>query len=188
MSKYIAPPGFDEETARRRSAALAAASCIEYVGFPRVHDADSLMGALVLAALPDGTFYARPSGLSVLAWMTRDDRPDDETILKWREELLSRGEVTLELGIWNCYARSPELMLRISELRRFQRFNSRRVIPTAIRQAVFDRDGNVCQECAATETLSLDHIHPWSMHGPDTVENLRVLCRSCNSRKGAKVL
>ncbi len=40
----------------------------------------------------------------------------------------------------------------------------------------------------STGDLSLDHIYPWSLGGPDTVENLRVLCRSCNSRKGANVL
>jgi len=63
----------------------------------------------------------------------------------------------------------------------------RAAIPQALRLAVFERDGNHCVECGAIENLSLDHIHPWSLGGPDTYENLRVLCRSCNSSKGAKV-
>lgn len=60
-------------------------------------------------------------------------------------------------------------------------------IPQEVRDAVFARDGHVCQECGATEDLALDHIYPWSRGGPDTEDNLRVLCRSCNLRKGARV-
>lgn len=65
--------------------------------------------------------------------------------------------------------------------------DSRPYIPVALRTFVYDRDGWRCQECGTTEDLSLDHIYPWSLGGPDTEENLRTLCRSCNSRKGARV-
>lgn len=61
------------------------------------------------------------------------------------------------------------------------------LIPERVRATVFDRDGHQCVECSATDDLTLDHIYPWSLGGPDTVENLRVLCRTCNSRKGARV-
>jgi hypothetical protein len=64
---------------------------------------------------------------------------------------------------------------------------SRPYIPVRIRRAVMARDGRACVLCGATKHLALDHIYPWSLGGPDTVENLRVLCRSCNSRKGARV-
>lgn len=64
---------------------------------------------------------------------------------------------------------------------------SRPAIPAAIRDAVYLRDGYRCVTCGAVNHLSLDHIYPWSLGGPDTVDNLRVLCRSCNSRKGAKI-
>lgn len=60
-------------------------------------------------------------------------------------------------------------------------------IPRAVRQAVFDRDGRACVECGATDDLTIDHIWPVFHGGLNTVENLRVLCRPCNSRKGAKV-
>lgn len=61
----------------------------------------------------------------------------------------------------------------------------RPAIPLRIRWEVLHRDGNRCVICGATERLSLDHIIPYSKGGPDTVENLRVLCRYCNSRRGA---
>lgn len=63
---------------------------------------------------------------------------------------------------------------------------TRAAIPTLVMARVYARDDFTCQECGATEDLTLDHIKPWSLGGPDTVDNLRVLCRPCNSRKGDK--
>lgn len=60
-------------------------------------------------------------------------------------------------------------------------------ISRSVRSEVYKRDGFACVECSSTEDLSLDHIHPWSKGGSDEIENLRTLCRSCNSRKGARV-
>lgn len=62
----------------------------------------------------------------------------------------------------------------------------REPIPEELRLAVMKRDGNICVLCGTSDDLTLDHIHPWSKGGPSTLENLRVLCRPCNSRKGAQ--
>jgi hypothetical protein len=55
---------------------------------------------------------------------------------------------------------------------------------------VLDRDGYICQICGEPvlpEELSLDHVYPKSRGGAHTKENLRVVHRCCNSRKGARV-
>jgi hypothetical protein len=65
--------------------------------------------------------------------------------------------------------------------------SDRAPITTEVRQHVYERDGFSCVECASREDLTLDHIWPWSRGGTDEPSNLRALCRSCNSRKGAKV-
>jgi hypothetical protein len=64
---------------------------------------------------------------------------------------------------------------------------TRPAIPDAVRDFVFTRDQFQCVFCAGTHDLTLDHIYPWSLGGSDLPENLQVLCRSCNSRKGANV-
>ncbi len=52
-----------------------------------------------------------------------------------------------------------------------------------VRSDVFERDGHACVRCGATEKLTLDHILPQSTGGPHIHENLRVMCRSCNSAR-----
>jgi 5-methylcytosine-specific restriction endonuclease McrA len=59
-------------------------------------------------------------------------------------------------------------------------------IPGALRRRVMDRDGHRCVICRAVADLTLDHLVPWSRGGEDTEENLRVLCRPCNARKGTR--
>lgn len=60
-------------------------------------------------------------------------------------------------------------------------------IRSTLRTAVFERDAYRCRSCNGHKDLSCDHIHPESQGGETTLENLQTLCRSCNSRKGAKV-
>lgn len=64
---------------------------------------------------------------------------------------------------------------------------NRASIPDSTRAAVLERDGHACQSCGSTADLTLDHVYPWSLGGPDTVENLQTLCRPCNSRKRDQV-
>lgn len=64
---------------------------------------------------------------------------------------------------------------------------NRAPIPDSVRATVLRRDGYACQSCGCRDDLTLDHIYPWSLGGPDTVENLQTLCRSCNSRKRDRV-
>lgn len=64
--------------------------------------------------------------------------------------------------------------------------SARARIPASLRWAIFKRDGYRCLECSSDVDLTLDHIHPVSKGGVDDKYNLRTLCRSCNSTKGAR--
>jgi len=55
------------------------------------------------------------------------------------------------------------------------------------RQIVFERDGYKCVKCGDDENLTADHIIPISKGGKTNMENLRTLCKSCNSSKGNRI-
>ena len=56
----------------------------------------------------------------------------------------------------------------------------------ALLDALIERDGYYCRECNSTENITIDHIVPVVRGGKNLMSNLQLLCRSCNSRKGAK--
>jgi 5-methylcytosine-specific restriction endonuclease McrA len=51
------------------------------------------------------------------------------------------------------------------------------------RDRVYARDGHLCRHCGATAYLEIDHIHPVSKGGTNDLENLQVLCQTCNLKK-----
>ena len=51
--------------------------------------------------------------------------------------------------------------------------------------SVFARDKHTCQLCGVNNDLTIDHKVPVSAGGNNSLENLWVLCRGCNSRKGS---
>lgn len=73
---------------------------------------------------------------------------------------------------------------RFFEWRKEQDGDYRPNIRKSVRHAVMARDGHQCVECGATDNLSLDHIIRYRDDGPDTIDNLRVLCMPCNVRRG----
>lgn len=64
--------------------------------------------------------------------------------------------------------------------------DTKTVIPEGLRWEVFERDGHKCKHCGSGRWLRADHIVPECRGGPTTLDNLQTLCRSCNSRKGAR--
>ena len=58
----------------------------------------------------------------------------------------------------------------------------------AVRRAIWLRDGNACTCCGSTYAVQEDHVVPESMGGEYTLENMRLLCRSCNQRAAIEKL
>lgn len=61
-----------------------------------------------------------------------------------------------------------------------------RSIPQDVKVAVAARDHGRCRQCGSTQDLHFDHVIPWSKGGANTVNNIQLLCGSCNRSKSAK--
>jgi hypothetical protein len=66
---------------------------------------------------------------------------------------------------------------------------SSRYVPAQVRRAVYERDGGRCahvdtegRRCTERGQLDIDHIVPWALGGPSTVDNLRLACRGHNAQ------
>jgi hypothetical protein len=65
----------------------------------------------------------------------------------------------------------------------------RRVIPTAIKLAVWKRDAGKCVVCGATDELHFDHDLPWSKGGTSVTEaNVQLMCARHNLQKQDHIL
>lgn len=62
-----------------------------------------------------------------------------------------------------------------------------RHIPDDVKREVWDRDGGRCVRCAANDYLEFDHIIPHARGGANTVGNVQLLCRRCNSLKADRI-
>jgi hypothetical protein len=62
--------------------------------------------------------------------------------------------------------------------------NYRRIFKELLRRYKFE-----CPKCGNKEIdeLTIDHIIPVSKGGSDDVQNLQILCKPCNSRKGNRL-
>lgn len=55
-----------------------------------------------------------------------------------------------------------------------------------LRETVLGRDGRNCRLCGDESQPTIDHIRAVANGGTDDLTNLQVLCKPCNSRKGAR--
>lgn len=123
----------------------------------------------------------------------RTDRPgfvSKKIAQRSTADWLLHAKRLMAAGLWEATADGWDMVpvpVPFEPIFKFTPVYRREPIPAPLRQRVMERDGYACTQCGITNDLTLDHIHPWSKGGPDTYGNLRVLCRSCNSRKGAKV-
>jgi len=80
-----------------------------------------------------------------------------------------------------CGRRSVPTPTRLMR-RRFETCAARRTLRDEIAAGL-----HVCADCSSPFDLTVDHIHPIAVGGDNSPDNLRVLCGSCNSRKGMRV-
>ena len=58
---------------------------------------------------------------------------------------------------------------------------------TEVRELLYRAYGRKCRYCTTTllvNNMACDHIHPLSLGGVSTPDNLQMICMRCNTRKG----
>ncbi len=74
-------------------------------------------------------------------------------------------------------------------MNRFKKLQQEEIFWNELREYVKEREkSDECIFCATKTSLTIDHLFPRSMNGPDTEKNIIWICKSCNSSKGAKRL
>jgi hypothetical protein len=97
-----------------------------------------------------------------------------ENMMGWETELA---------GEWT----SPEITFLTTESSLPFEQTSRISLPESIRSEVWRRDMGKCTQCGSNQNLEFDHIIPISKGGSNSVNNLQLLCRSCNASKSNKI-
>ena len=100
-------------------------------------------------------------------WYKANTKKSEESSRRWREK-------------------NPEKVRMI----KMRANNSRRGAPGSFTgnelKTKFKILGNKCVHCGTEDNLTVDHIRPLKLGGTNNIDNIQSLCKSCNSRKGAR--
>jgi 5-methylcytosine-specific restriction endonuclease McrA len=83
---------------------------------------------------------------------------------------------------------APKLDFKLSDTKREQLPTRNRYIPAEVKRSVWKRAQGKCLSCKSTFGLEYDHVRPFAKGGASNFENLQLLCRNCNQRKGVEQL
>jgi hypothetical protein len=90
------------------------------------------------------------------------------------------GSLRIDWG-FNSNIYIPEPRREKTELeKRREKFQNK---SPKLKNALIERDGEKCRHCGSIKMLCVDHVISISKGGSDELDNLQLLCRSCNSRK-----
>ncbi len=95
----------------------------------------------------------------------------------WRERLKDTEEYKLKSV---TYASERRERLRNGN-------NKVKLKPSEVKQ-IYERDEYKCLACGSSDDLTLDHIVPICKGGFNTLDNLQVLCKTCNCSKFTKTI
>jgi hypothetical protein len=106
----------------------------------------------------------------------------------WEDENLSAQDAyALLYERWRQRERKLERARAVVATDSLPRQPQRVVIATDVRNAVFNRDGGRCVECGSNFDIQYDHIIPVVRGGSNEVNNLQILCATCNRKKGTSL-
>ena len=103
-----------------------------------------------------------------------------------RQAIASIIALTVLVSLWVADALVQFMLLTRSNERRI-RPTERVAWPKGLKQQLMRQQDNTCVYCGyrrAASSLDIDHIIPVVRGGGNQIDNLQVICRPCNQRKG----
>lgn len=118
---------------------------------------------------------------AVVAANTEKKRLDDSA---WNAK--NRDRVKDRKAAW--YAANPDAGLRHTHNRRARKLSVGGKLSKGLAKKLYDLQRGKCACCGVSiaEGYHLDHRMPLALDGPNTDDNIQLLCVTCNLSKGAK--
>lgn len=125
------------------------------------------------------TFGSYDKSMKGLEWglmynAHKDDNLDPQAIQKDIKRLMADSEVQKKAGIYEYLLTGQEKLLSL------------RIFDQDMKLTAYTRQQGRCAICGKPfklEEMEGDHIVPWSKGGKTTLENLQMLCKTCNLKK-----
>ena len=108
-----------------------------------------------------------------------NNKYDADELEKEVQRLMADDDVTAKKGIYEYLLSNKEMEKKLN-IRAFTESQKR---------SAYERQGGKCALCGkehSFEEMEGDHITPWVEGGKTNVDNLQMICKDCNRRKGAK--
>lgn len=107
------------------------------------------------------------------------DKEKEEVILRVKRAVYREEE---ELNALKAYVSNMEAAIE------YRKSGPNRIpIPEDVKLAAWARDGGACMRCGSKEKLHFDHVIPVAKGGGNDLENVQILCASCNLKKSDKI-
>ena len=92
--------------------------------------------------------------------------------------------ITLARKLAKGVDRADRTYRKFTHLRTELRPASREHLSASKRKRILLRGKGRCMKCGSKKNLEIDHVVPLARGGSNRLENLQLLCQSCNRRKG----
>ena len=140
----------------------------------------------------------RPRCILTLLLSVGDRIGYDTDVLEfnYNEKVVNEYEKEQQIEKYKEEIRAAELKKALKQVARqrlmeegilFDEEHKRPYIPQDVVGLVYMRYGGKCCECGTTKNLQLDHIIPFAKGGSSEPENLQLLCKECNQKKGDRL-